>query len=72
MPASDDLVSLLAGVAAIAASAPMRIDGEIVGAAGGVNWAELEAEGSGDILVKASDGMRMMARAAFLAGGSAS
>ena len=72
MPASDDLVSLLAGVAAIAATAPMRIDGEIIGAAGGVNWAELEAEGSGDVLVKASDSVRMMARAAFLARGSAS
>lgn len=72
MPASDNLAALLAGVAGIAASAPTRIDGEILGAAGGVNWAELKAEGAGDVLVKASDGVRMMRRAAFLAGGSAS
>ncbi len=72
LPAKADLDSLLVDIATIATQAPMRIDGEFVGAAGGVNWAELRADGAADVLVKASSGVRVMTRAAFLADGQAS
>ena len=67
LPPKAELESLLVDVAMIAKQAPMRIDGEIVGPAGGVNWIELRAGGAGDVLVKGQDGVRMMTRAAFLA-----
>ena len=57
--------ALLVGIAAIALDAPMRIDGEILGAAGGVQWRELWHD---DVLVKGPDGVRAMAREHFLAG----
>lgn len=66
-----DLDILLAGIAAIALKASMRIDGEILGAAGAVNWHELQTDGAGEILVKRRHDVQMMARAAFLAGGMA-
>jgi malonate decarboxylase holo-[acyl-carrier-protein] synthase len=71
LPLADRQDILLAGIAAIARRAPVKIDGEILGAAGGVNWHELHAAGTSDILVKGPHDVRMMARAAFLAGGQA-
>jgi phosphoribosyl-dephospho-CoA transferase len=68
LPRANRLDILLAGIAAIARHAPMKIDGEILGTAGGVNWHELHAAGAGDILVKGPHDVRMMARAVFLAG----
>lgn len=59
-----DLDSLLAGIAGIERTAPMRIDGEIVFADGdAVNWRELRAaldgETSGAVLVKSIDSVRL-------------
>jgi len=67
LPEPASLDPLLAGIAAIAARAPMRIDGEIVGAAGAVHWRELQ--GGGEVMVKHPTGVRLMTREAFLAGG---
>lgn len=59
-----DLHSLLAGIAGIERTAPMRIDGEIVFADGSaVNWRELRAavngETSGAVMVKSIDQVRL-------------
>ncbi len=67
LPAPALLDPLLAGIAAAAARAPMRIDGEIAGAAGAVHWRELQ--GGGEVMVKHPAGVRLMTREAFLAGG---
>jgi malonate decarboxylase holo-[acyl-carrier-protein] synthase len=64
-----DMPARLRAVAAIAARAPLRIDGEIVGAAGGVHWREAMIEGNGQILVKASRAVETMTYAEFLARG---
>jgi phosphoribosyl-dephospho-CoA transferase len=66
LPAPADLDRLLAGIAAVDRRAPMRIDGEILGSAGGVNWRELLA--GGEVLVKGRTGVRMMSRPDYLAG----
>ncbi|MCJ2080836.1 malonate decarboxylase holo-[acyl-carrier-protein] synthase [Methylobacterium sp. J-090] len=59
---------LLAGLAAIDRDAPMRIDGECLGAGGmAVQWREL-AEGTPEIMVKDARGVALMPRADFLAG----
>ncbi|HEX3350607.1 MAG TPA: malonate decarboxylase holo-[acyl-carrier-protein] synthase [Acetobacteraceae bacterium] len=70
LPSEADVGALLAGIAAIARETPMRIDGEVVGAAGGVQWRELQGDDAGAILVKGSRDVRMMQRADFLAGGA--
>ena len=54
-------------IAAIAADAPMRIDGEIVAVDGGaVQWREL-LQPSDEVLVKRLDGARTVSRASFMA-----
>jgi phosphoribosyl-dephospho-CoA transferase len=61
-----DLDGLTAGVAAIEAAAPMRIDGELMrddGAA--VNWREYRA-GAGQVLVKRIDGVSLIDRQQFI------
>lgn len=59
--------ALLGGIAAIAGEAPMRIDGEVLGPAGGVQWRELLAV-DGEVLVKTATEVRAIGRADFLAG----
>jgi phosphoribosyl-dephospho-CoA transferase len=71
LPPASDVDALLAGIATIAREAPMRIDGEVVGAAGGVQWRELLGDRVDDVLVKASSGILPMSRLEFLAGGAA-
>ena len=67
LPAPARLDPFLDKIAAVAARAPMRIDGEIIGAAGAVHWRELQ--GGGEVMVKHPMGVRLMTREAFLAGG---
>ena len=69
LPAPADLGRLLAGIAVVDRHAPMRIDGEILVPAGGVNWRELLA--GGEVLVKGRAGVRMMSRPDYLAGSRA-
>jgi phosphoribosyl-dephospho-CoA transferase len=67
-----DLDRLAAGVAAIEAEAPMRLDGELMrddGAA--VNWREFHA-GAGEVLVKHIDGVGLLDRDLFISGGTIS
>jgi phosphoribosyl-dephospho-CoA transferase len=55
----SDLVRLTAELAAIEATAPMRLDGELVRDDGaGVNWRELHA-GAGEVLLKTSGGVTL-------------
>jgi phosphoribosyl-dephospho-CoA transferase len=68
LPAADAVEGLLAGIAAIAAEAPMGIDGEIVTATGGVNWRELYGRAVDEVLVKGLRDVGVMPRAVFLAG----
>jgi len=57
---------LLAGLAAIARDAPMRIDGECLGTGGrAVQWREL-AEGTPEVLVKDARGVSVVSRSDFL------
>lgn len=66
--AQEDVDNLTAELADIEATAPMRIDGELVhpdGAA--VNWRELHS-GTADILVKTMTGVTMVRRTFFLGG----
>jgi phosphoribosyl-dephospho-CoA transferase len=56
------------GIAEIARKAPMRIDGEIIGPAGGAHWRELADQDRDDILVKGLSDVHSMIRAAFLSG----
>ncbi|MER2251823.1 malonate decarboxylase holo-[acyl-carrier-protein] synthase [Methylorubrum podarium] len=62
--------SLLDGLAAIEASSPMRLDGEIVFAdGGGVNWRELHAAAPGEtVLVKHRDRLALREAGALRAG----
>ena len=60
--------TLLPDIARIAKQAPMRLDGEIVAAAGGVQWRELIGTDADEVLVKGSTGVTSTTRAAFLAG----
>jgi phosphoribosyl-dephospho-CoA transferase len=60
--------TLLSDIARIAEQAPMRLDGEIVGPAGGVQWRELTGTDEDEVLVKGAAGVTTMTRAAFLAG----
>ncbi|MBW5433731.1 malonate decarboxylase holo-[acyl-carrier-protein] synthase [Bradyrhizobium canariense] len=55
-------------IAGIAHLAPMRLDGEIICAAGGVQWRELTGANADEVLVKRHSGVHSMTRAAFLAG----
>jgi phosphoribosyl-dephospho-CoA transferase len=59
---------LLAQIAAVAAEAPVRLDGELVRTDGAAaNWREL-ASGCGEVLVKRLDGVTLESRSAFLEG----
>ncbi|OAF07262.1 malonate decarboxylase holo-[acyl-carrier-protein] synthase [Bradyrhizobium neotropicale] len=58
--------TLLSDIAQIAKQAPMRLDGEIVGSAGGVQWRELAGTDEDEVLVKNSTGVANTTRAAFL------
>ncbi|MBB4427240.1 phosphoribosyl-dephospho-CoA transferase [Bradyrhizobium sp. CIR48] len=60
--------SLLSDIAGIAKQAPMRLDGEITGPAGGVQWRELAGTDEDEVLVKGEAGITTTTRAAFLAG----
>jgi malonate decarboxylase holo-[acyl-carrier-protein] synthase len=55
-------------IARIASQAPMRLDGEIVGRAGGVQWRELIGADDDEVLVKGPAGVISTTRAAFLTG----
>lgn len=62
----DSSEALLRRVALVAASAPMRIDGELVrGDGAAVHWREL-FDGAAEVLVKRMEGVGPMARMAFL------
>jgi phosphoribosyl-dephospho-CoA transferase len=60
--------TLPSDIARIASRAPMRLDGEIVGAAGGVQWRELTGADEDEVLVKGSTGVHSTTCAAFLSG----
>ncbi|MFQ3453041.1 malonate decarboxylase holo-[acyl-carrier-protein] synthase [Bradyrhizobium sp. UFLA01-814] len=60
--------TLPSDIARIADQAPMRLDGEILGAAGGVQWRELTASNEHEVLVKGPTGVHGRTRAAFLSG----
>jgi phosphoribosyl-dephospho-CoA transferase len=55
-------------IARIAKRAPMRLDGEIVGPAGAVQWRELSGTDADEIIVKSPAGVSSATRAAFFAG----
>jgi phosphoribosyl-dephospho-CoA transferase len=60
--------TLASDIGRIASQAPMRLDGEIVGRAGGVQWRELIGADLDEVLVKGSTGVVSTTRAAFLSG----
>jgi phosphoribosyl-dephospho-CoA transferase len=67
-----DLERLTADLAAIEADAPMRLDGELMrGDGAAVNWRELHS-GADEVLVKSIDGVGLVGRRAFIAGGAVS
>ncbi|MBW7965072.1 malonate decarboxylase holo-[acyl-carrier-protein] synthase [Bradyrhizobium sp. BR 10261] len=67
-PTARHAAHLLSGIAAIAKQAPMRLDGEITGPVGGVQWRELTGTDEDEVLVKGPAGVTTTTRAAFLAG----
>ena len=60
--------TLPSDIARIAKQAPMRLDGEIVGRAGGVQWRELTGNDEDEVLVKRPTGVANTTRADFLSG----
>jgi phosphoribosyl-dephospho-CoA transferase len=60
--------TLPSDIARIANRAPMRLDGEIVGHAGGVQWHELTGADEDEVLVKGSVGVTSTTRSTFLSG----
>lgn len=67
-----DIASLLDDLAFVQASAPMRMDGELIRSDGAaVNWKELHAA-KGDVLVKSMSGASLCTPMTFLHGGVAS
>lgn len=60
--------TLPSDIGRIANQAPMRLDGEIVGRAGGVQWRELIGADDDEVLVKGPAGVISTTRAAFLTG----
>jgi phosphoribosyl-dephospho-CoA transferase len=65
LPPAACIDRLLTGIGAIERRAPMRIDGEILGRVGGVNWRE--ARSGGEVMVKSGRGVSLMAQAKFFA-----
>lgn len=68
LSSAEQARTLPSGIAAIARQAPMRLDGEIVGPAGGVQWRELTGTDEDEVLVKGPTGVSNTTRAAFIAG----
>jgi phosphoribosyl-dephospho-CoA transferase len=69
LPRGADLVRLTSGLAAIEATAPMRLDGELVCSdSAAVNWRELHS-GAREVLVKTTGGVALMHASAFISGG---
>jgi phosphoribosyl-dephospho-CoA transferase len=68
LSSAEQARTLPSRIAAIARQAPMRLDGEIVGSAGGVQWRELTGTDEDEVLVKGPAGVTSATRAAFLAG----
>jgi phosphoribosyl-dephospho-CoA transferase len=66
LPSTRQANALLSEIAEIAQQAPMRLDGEIVSPAGGVQWRELIGDDEGEILVKGLRAVLGMTRATFL------
>lgn len=67
-----DINRLVADIAAIEADAPMRIDGELMGADGAaVNWREFHG-GASELLVKSIDSVGLLDRHQFISGAMAS
>jgi len=60
--------ALPSDIAGIAKQAPMRLDGEITGPAGGVQWRELTGADEDEVIVKSTTGVTNTTRAAFLSG----
>jgi len=60
--------TLPSDIAGIAKQAPMRLDGEITGPAGGVQWRELTGADEDEVIVKSTTGVTNTTRAAFLSG----
>ncbi|WP_409192956.1 malonate decarboxylase holo-[acyl-carrier-protein] synthase [Bradyrhizobium sp. RDM4] len=68
LSSAEQARTLPSDIAGIARRAPMRLDGEITGPAGGVQWRELTGTENDEILVKCPTGVTSTTRAAFLAG----
>lgn len=68
LSAAEQGDTLPSDIARIAQRAPMRLDGEIVGPAGGAQWRELTGTDEDEVLVKGPTGVTSTTRAAFLAG----
>jgi len=68
--ATEQASTLPLEIAGIAHLAPMRLDGEIICTAGGVQWRELTGADADEVLVKRQSGVHSMTKAAFLAGGT--
>jgi malonate decarboxylase holo-[acyl-carrier-protein] synthase len=66
--ATERASTLPADIADIARQAPMRLDGEIICAAGGVQWRELTGDDADEVLVKGLGGVHSMTKTEFLAG----
>lgn len=67
-----DIDRLVADVAAIETDAPMRLDGELMGADGAaVNWREFHG-GASELLVKSIDSVGLLGRHQFVSGALAS
>ncbi|MET4204427.1 MULTISPECIES: malonate decarboxylase holo-[acyl-carrier-protein] synthase [unclassified Bradyrhizobium] len=72
LAAASRAKTLPSDIAGIAKQAPMRLDGEIMGPAGGVQWRELTGTDKDEVLVKTPAGVASTTRAAFLLSGAAS
>ncbi|WFU26903.1 malonate decarboxylase holo-[acyl-carrier-protein] synthase [Bradyrhizobium sp. CB1717] len=67
-----DIDRFVVDVAEIEADAPMRLDGELMGADGAaVNWREFHG-GAGELLVKSIDSVELLGRHQFISGAMAS
>ncbi|UPK34328.1 malonate decarboxylase holo-[acyl-carrier-protein] synthase [Bradyrhizobium sp. 186] len=67
LSSAKQAATLVADIARIAKQVPMRLDGEITGPAGGVQWRELTGTDADEVLVKGPAGVTTTTRAAFLA-----
>lgn len=68
LSSAEQARTLPSDIARVAKQAPMRLDGEIAGPAGAVQWRELTGTDEDEIIVKSSAGVSSATRAAFLAG----